>query len=157
MMRTMLAILAFSPAMLFAQGTTPAQPVSTPVLQSSAAQPAELAALKSVDNAKTAASPLRVTTGVVAPALLTDPQAEAQDLAPAAALRLKRTVVVDLTVDATGKPTDLKVVESAGQYTDEDAVAAISKYRFKPGTLDGQPTAVPMRLRYVIQRSAFSN
>jgi protein TonB len=151
MKRTIVAILALSPAILFAQSKTPAQPVSTPVLQSSNIQPAELAALKSADNAKTV-TPVRVSTGVTAPTLIQEQTDAEQELSPAT-IHLQRVVVVELMVDASGKPADLKVVQSADKFTDEDAVAAISKYRFKPGMLDGQPTSVPLRLRYVIQKN----
>ncbi len=151
MTRTIVAILALSPAILFAQATTPAQPASTPVLQSALVRPAGFAELSSADP-KAAPTPVRLTTGVIPPTLITNVEAPV-DPRPAV-LHLSHTVVLDLTVDATGKPTDIKVVESANKFVDQDAVTAISKYRFKPASLDGQPTAVPMRLRYVVRTSA---
>jgi TonB family protein len=49
-----------------------------------------------------------------------------------------------MTVDASGKPTNLKVVQSTDMFTDQAIVTAASQYRFKPATLDG--TAVPMEM-----------
>ena len=72
MKRTLVAILALTPSVLLAQATVPAQPVSTPVLQSSLVKPALFAELKSADP-KAAPTPVRVTTGVIAPTLLTRP------------------------------------------------------------------------------------
>ena len=147
MKRTLVAILALTPSVLFAQATVPAQPVSTPVLQSSLVKPAHFAELKSADP-KAAPTPVRVTTGVIAPTLLTRPEM-GQD--SPAILKISRTVVLDLVVDPSGKPTDIKVVTADNEFAGADAVKAVSQYRFKPATLDGQPTAIPMRLRYVLQ------
>jgi TonB family protein len=152
MKRTLAAILALSPAMLLAQASVPAQPVSTPTLQSSLVQPAVFAELKSADPAKAAPtpapSPVRVSTGVTAPALLSSlPTADPNP----AALYVNRTVVLEFTVDESGKPTNLKVAQSADRATDQEALTAVSQLHFKPGSLDGQPAAVPVRLNYVVR------
>ena len=148
MKRTIAAILALSPAMLFAQTSTPAQPSSTPVLLSSLANPAVPASAEAGPAASS-----HISTGVLPPKLLSNPQGEdATDFSPAA-LFLKRTVVIDLTVDATGKPTDLKVEKSSSDSSlDANAIKAVSEFRFKPAMLNGQPTSIPMRLNYVVQQ-----
>ncbi len=53
-------------------------------------------------------------------------------------------VVLSLTVDTQGKPQDLKVSRSGGQGFDDAALAAVQKWRFKPGTCDGDP--MPMEI-----------
>jgi len=49
-----------------------------------------------------------------------------------------------MTIDASGKPTDLKVIQSTDKFTDEAILAAASQYRYKPATLNG--SAVPMEM-----------
>jgi TonB family protein len=61
--------------------------------------------------------------------------------------------VVSLTVDADGKPSDLKIVQSVNPIMDKNVLAAVSQYRFTPGTLDDQPTAVPVSLEVVLRGS----
>jgi len=60
-------------------------------------------------------------------------------------------VVVDLTVDESGKPTNLKVVKSADPFTDRGVLDAVSQYQFQPGTLDGTKVAVPVTIAYTIK------
>ena len=152
MKRTIVAILALSPAILFAQTKTPAQPSSTPVLNASLLQPAAFA-VKSTDNVAANASSVRVSTGVVAPRLLHSAELSREAALHAQMFHGNRTVVLDMMIDENGKPTHVKVVESADQITDQDVVANVSQFRYKPGTLDGQPAAFPIRLHYIVQTS----
>jgi TonB family protein len=52
------------------------------------------------------------------------------------------TVVLSVIIDATGKPTNLKVVRPLGLGLDEKAIDAVRKWRFRPGTKEGKPVAV---------------
>jgi TonB family protein len=150
MTRTIAAILALTPGVLFAQAQSPAQPSSTPVLQSALLQPAAFVAFKASDNASANAASLRVSTGVVAPKLI-----HQADLAAARPLSDShpgdRTVVLEMMVDATGKPTNLHVVAANDPTLDNEVIATVSQFRYKPGTLNGQPTAFPVRLHYTVQ------
>jgi TonB family protein len=56
-----------------------------------------------------------------------------------------------MTVDASGKPTDLKIVQSVNPVMDRNVLNAVSQYRFAPGTLDDQPTAVPVNLAVILK------
>ena len=69
MKRTMLAILALSPVMMYGQVKSQAQPGSTPTLESSNVQPSAFAGLKTSDHV---ASPtvVRVSSGITAPVLV---------------------------------------------------------------------------------------
>jgi outer membrane biosynthesis protein TonB len=51
-----------------------------------------------------------------------------------------------MIVGADGVPTDLKIVQSAGPFVDHGVLAAVSQYRFKPGTVSDEPTAIPLNL-----------
>lgn len=48
-------------------------------------------------------------------------------------------VVLSLIVGTDGRPHDVKVVTSGGAAMDEGALAAVLRWRFKPGTCEGQP------------------
>jgi TonB family protein len=47
-----------------------------------------------------------------------------------------------LIVGADGLPRDIRVARSVGYGLDEEAIKAVKKWRFKPGTMDGKPVAV---------------
>ena len=55
-----------------------------------------------------------------------------------------------MTVDATGTPSNLSIVKSAGLVLDHQVLATVSQYRYHPAMLDGQPTAVPVKLEVII-------
>ncbi len=60
--------------------------------------------------------------------------------AVAIARRLEGTVVLRLTVDASGRVADVEVVDSSGHAAlDEAAVEAIRKWRGEPAQRDGRP------------------
>jgi TonB family protein len=138
----MLAILAISPLMMHAQVKSSAQPGSTPTLESSNVQPAAFAGVRSADHN---ASPtvVRVSSGVTAPVLLHTVDVDRDHILEGTTSD-DRVVRVAMTIDASGKPTDLKVVQSTDKFTDEAILAAASQYRFKPATLNG--SAVPMEM-----------
>ena len=150
MTRTIVAILALSPAMLFAQAKLPAQPSSTPVLQSSLLAPVAFSTTKSSDNATHNTTSVRVSTGVVAPKLIRSAYLPSVDAAHEQIAASDRLVVLEMIVDETGKPTNLKVVQSADADLDAKVLNAVSQYQYKPGTLDGQPAAVPVRLEVTL-------
>lgn len=52
------------------------------------------------------------------------------------------TVVLSVIIDASGKPTNLKVLQPLGLGLDEKAIEAVQKWRFRPGTKEGKPVAV---------------
>jgi TonB family protein len=143
------AALALTPGILFAQANVPAQ---SAVLQARVSAPAGLKA--AMGEAAPTATPtaIRVSTGVVAPRLLNP--LTLQDVA-GAHNRLAAndiTVAVNMTVDATGKPTDIAIAQSAGEGVDKEVLALVNQYRFQPGTLDGQPFAIPVHLQVILPR-----
>ena len=82
----------------------------------------------------------RVGGDVKAPVLESSQQPEFTDQARLA--RLQGTVRVSLVVGDDGRPRDLHVVKPLGLGLDENAVATVSLWRFRPGTKSGQPVAV---------------
>jgi protein TonB len=82
----------------------------------------------------------RVGGGVSAPVPLYKPDPEYSEEARKA--KYSGTVVLSITVDATGKPRDIKVIRSLGLGLDEKAIEAVTKWKFRPGYKNGQPVAV---------------
>jgi len=149
MKRTIVAILAISPLMMHGQVKSSAQPGSTPTLESSNVQPAAFAGIKSADHSATP-TVVRVSSGVKAPVLVHSVEVDRGHILAAASLE-DRVVRVAMTIDASGKPTDLKVIQSSDQFTDEAILAAASQYRFKPAMLNGSAVPIEMTVNFNIQ------
>jgi hypothetical protein len=153
MRKVIVAALALTPMLLHAQVNSPAQTQSSPAsttLQSKLAQPKELNASEAVAHTTT---PIRISTGVGAPKLIHTVAIESDSDWVPSGFTLDRKTVVELTVDATGKPSNLKILNSLGPVMDHNVLAAVSQYRFAPGTLDGAPTAVPVNLQVILHTS----
>jgi TonB family protein len=58
-------------------------------------------------------------------------------------------VTIQMIVTEEGVPTELEVIESAGQLLDEAVLNAVKKWTFEPGKKDG----VPVKVRHVIRQS----
>jgi TonB family protein len=142
MKRTMMAILAISPLMMHAQVKSSAQPGSTPTLESSNVQPAAFAGIKTSDHSAIP-TVVRVSSGITAPVLVHTVDVDREHVLQNASLE-DRVVRVGMTIDASGTPTDLKVLQSTDQFTDQAILDAAKQYRYKPATLNG--TAVPMAM-----------
>jgi protein TonB len=56
-------------------------------------------------------------------------------------------VIVEATVDATGKVTGAKVL-SGPAMLHQAAIDAVLKFKYEPGTLNGQPTETPVRVSF---------
>jgi TonB family protein len=124
------AILSLSSFMLHAQASTPA---STSVADNG-----------SVSQVK------RISTGVIAPKLVYKVDLVADSAAAAGRLNNDCTVVVGMIVDKSGKPSDLKIIRSAGPGVDASVLSAVSQYRFTPGMVSNEPIATPLNLEVVI-------
>lgn len=88
--------------------------------------------------------PLRLPTGAKPPVVIHSVDAEFSD--EARAERVEGVVLISTIVDEQGMPTEIRVERSAGHGLDENAVAAVSQYRFRPATLDGRPIATRIRI-----------
>ena len=126
------AILSLSSFMLHAQASTPAQ---TQVASDGSA------------------SIRRVSTGVIAPKLVYKVDVIANSASAARELSADTKVLVGMIVDKSGKPSDLKILQSAGSDVDASVLAAVSQYRFTPGMVSNQPIATPLDLEVIISNS----
>lgn len=152
MRKVIVATLLMTPMLLHAQAKSPAQPQSSgTILQSKLDQPKEFNSSDAADHGTTRATPLRVSTGVVAPKLISTVQIESDFDGAPRGVTVERKTLVEMNVDANGKPSDLKIVRSLGPVMDKNVLAAVSQYRFAPGTLDGEPTIVPVNLEVILR------
>jgi TonB family protein len=150
MRKVIVATLALTPMLLHAQANSPAKTQPSPTsstLQSKLVQPGEL----SGSEAAHVTAPVRVSTGVVAPKLIHTIAIESDPDVSPWSINADRLTVVEMMVDKSGKPTDLKIVRSLGPTMDKHVLAAVSQYRFTPGTLDGQPAPVPVNLEVTLR------
>ena len=85
-------------------------------------------------------APARVGPTIGAPKAIYTPDPNYPEAARIAGYQ--GTVVIWLIVDTDGTPKQIKVVRKLGMGLDEEAVAAVKKWRFKPATKDGQPVPV---------------
>ncbi|WP_433965784.1 TonB family protein [Tunturiibacter gelidiferens] len=150
MRRIIVATLALSPMLLHAQANSPAKTQTSAVtLRAELVAPTPTAS-ESDRGSTSTVTPVRISTGVNAPKLVyTVGVASDADFSPLT--QFERTAVVAMTVDPSGKPTDLKIVQSVNPVMDRNVLAAVSQYRFTPGTLDDQPAAVPVNLAVVLR------
>lgn len=150
MRKVVVAALALSPVLLHAQANSPAQPRTSTASTLRAELILPTFGAPDSDGSTRASTHVRVSTGVIAPKLVhtVDVQSDSE-LVPA--YRFDRTVVVSLIVDPTGRPSDLKIVQSLNPVMDKNVLAAVSEYRFTPGALDDQPTSVPVTLAVVLR------
>jgi len=153
MRRVIVATLALTPMLLHAQVNSPAQTQTSgtsTTLQSKLVQPKELNSSEA-DHGTAHVAPSKISTGVIAPKLATTVQIESDFDPTPRGFNIERKTVVAMLVDATGKPSDLKILHSLGPVMDRNVLAAVSQYRFTPGTLDGHPTTVPVNLELVLR------
>ena len=82
----------------------------------------------------------RVGGGVSAPTLLYKVEPEYSEVARAA--KYQGTVILFIEVGTDGMAHNIQVIQSLGLGLDQKAVDAVSQWKFKPGTKDGQPVPV---------------
>jgi TonB family protein len=85
-----------------------------------------------------------VGNGVLAPELIhsVDPEYTME----ARRNKYQGVCVVSLVVDEHGKPQNIQVVRHLEKGLDHSAVVAVSKYQFKPATLNGRPVPVQVEI-----------
>ncbi len=101
-----------------------------------------------VEPASTTTTP-PVSTGVSAPSIL---NLDSIQLPPGSLARTiggEATVVLALTVDRTGNPYNVHVVQSAGEGIDSRVVAGVQQAHFRPGRLNNE--AIPMAMSLVVR------
>ena len=142
MRKALLATFLLSPVLLSAQANSPAP--SQVALAARPASPAELGA--AADRGTATNKPLRISTGVIAPKLIHSVSVNSDATRPWTDVATNKSVTVGMIIDQTGKPTDLKIIKSAGPVVDHNVLEAVIQYRFQPGTVSNQPIDFPLNL-----------
>jgi TonB family protein len=127
---TFVAALLLSPVLLTASA------VATP-------NPAE---------ATSSAQPVRVSSGVITPAVLSSTDIHIASDANGKISPANTRVVVSMWVDATGHAQNVHVVRTLNHELDARVVEAARQFRFRPATLDNQPVASIVNLVVDVQR-----
>jgi TonB family protein len=149
------AAIALLPTLLHAQATSPASTqssINTSSYEAKLTLPSEPGAATAAefDSVPAATTPLRVSTGVTPPEVVSTVDVAADNDPMWKFTGADKTVVISLVVDKTGKPTNLKIAKSSGTALDENALASVAQYRFKPGMLNNEPTAVEVNLELIV-------
>jgi TonB family protein len=63
-----------------------------------------------------------------------------------AAHNVEGTVILELVVDTTGQPVEIAIARPLGMGLDEQAVLAVTQWRFRPSTLNGKPVRAKANL-----------
>lgn len=61
-------------------------------------------------------------------------------------------VILNVVVDRSGKVQNIRLVRPAGMGMEEEAVATVSKWRFKPAQREGEPVAVEMNIEVAFNK-----
>ncbi|MBS1815728.1 MAG: energy transducer TonB [Acidobacteria bacterium] len=92
----------------------------------------------------TGGGPFQIGGDVSAPTLVYQPDPDYSEEARKA--KFQGEVLVNLVVDAQGRPTRIKVLRHLGMGLDEKAVEAVAKYKFKPALKGGKPVPVELNV-----------
>ncbi|HEY1649078.1 MAG TPA: hypothetical protein VGF96_13945 [Terracidiphilus sp.] len=122
------------------------------IVLSSLLIPAAARASQPLDDVTASTPAPRVSTGITAPVLLrsiglTIPDGPAQETIPVDA-----QVGLTLTVDDKGQPQDIHVVKGINPYWDARIVEAVSKFHYRPGTINAKAIPIDMNLTVNIAR-----
>ena len=155
MHKTLVVAIALLPTLLHAQAPSPATAqasISASSFEARLTLPAEFGqdAAPASEFDSVPSAPVRISTGVTPPQILSTVNIQADNDVIWRAIGNDKTVVVSMLVDKTGKPTNLKITKSAGLELDENVLAAVAGYKFKPGMLNNKPTDLEVNLEIIV-------
>jgi TonB family protein len=87
--------------------------------------------------------------GVTAPRVLYAPEPHFTTYAKA--MKMSGNCLVSLQIDTEGKPVNVSILRPIGLGLDEQAIVAVSQYRFKPAMENGEPVIVEMKVEVNFQ------
>lgn len=99
-----------------------------------------------------ASQPVRITTGLVAPVVLNSGHFAVSSDALNNVLLPKPAVVLALKVTEKGTAEDVRVVKSVNPKVDQQVLAAVRDFHFRPATLDHTAIPVDLQLTVLVQR-----
>ena len=90
--------------------------------------------------------PLRISSGVVWPKLISEPNFKVSSSDFMGMNLETQKVIVSFTVDESGTPQNVHLTKSANPFVDERVLNAVRQYRYLPATMSGQKIAVDVNL-----------
>jgi TonB family protein len=94
------------------------------------------------------ADAVRVTTGITAPQIDQNATVHIPGDAILDTYPNPAQMVVRLDLDATGRATGMRVLQSISARVDAQVLNAVRQFRWRPGVLDGQP--IPMTVNLTV-------
>ncbi|MCU1327953.1 MAG: TonB family C-terminal domain protein [Bryobacterales bacterium] len=73
-------------------------------------------------------------------------QADTEYTPAALAEKVAGVVTLSAVIGVDGTPSEIQVVQGLGKGLDEKAMESVAQWRFQPGTYDGKPVAVKVRM-----------
>lgn len=122
------------------------------ILLSSLLIPASVQAYASDSDVGVSTPAIRITTGVIGPAVINARNFTVTADALNGVGVEKPEVVLALRVDEKGIAQNVRVVHSVNARVDAQVLSAARDFRFRPATLDNQPVAIDLNLTVVVQR-----
>lgn len=89
----------------------------------------------------TGTSPVRVGGNVKAPIVI-EPRADPKYTEIARRARIEGLVIIEAVIDRDGNVTEARILKGLPMGLDQEALSAIRRWKFRPGTLNGQPVPV---------------
>jgi TonB family protein len=146
-MRNVLAVCAiFSSVLLHAQSVTKGSSVNLEAKNNYAGALYAHGASEPLTDATTNSQPLRISTGVVWPKLISEPNFKVSSADFMGRNLATEQVIVSFTVDESGKPQNVHLAKSVNPVVDERVLKAVRQYRYAPATLDNQKVAADIKL-----------
>jgi TonB family protein len=65
--------------------------------------------------------------------------------------KLQGSISMSMVIDATGTPTQIAILRPLGMGLDEEAITAVSKWKFSPGTKNGTPVPVYTQIEITLR------
>ena len=93
--------------------------------------------------------PVRVGGDVQAPVAISRVEPQYTELARKA--RIEGVVIIEAIIDRNGNVTDARVLKPLPLGLDQAALEAVKRWKFKPGTLNGQPVPVIYNLTVIFR------
>ncbi|HTW62235.1 MAG TPA: energy transducer TonB [Terracidiphilus sp.] len=126
--------------------------IASSILLSSLFLPAAASASTPADDATAPTQAPRISTGVIAPSLIQSTDLNIPADYPQEAIPVNAQIGLTLTVDEKGRPQNIQVVKGINPFWDARIVEAVSKFHYRPGTIDEKPIPVGMNLTVNIAR-----
>ena len=147
-MRNVLAVCAiFSSVLLHAQSVAKGSSVNLEARNNYAGVLYAHGTSQPVTDSTTNPQPLRISSGVVWPKLISEPNFMVSSSDFMGRNLATEKVIVSFTVDESGTPQNVHLTKSVNSIVDERVLKAVRQYRYAPATLNGQKVSAHIDLQ----------